>query len=180
VCSSDLFVDESQKAVWADAGYDLNDLKQLAVDTLNKALVDKPKDMLVTMHICRGNFRSTWIYSGGYDKIAEHIFSIKHIDGFFLEYDDDRSGDFTPLMKSKNQNIVLGLVTSKVGEMEHAGNIKNRVQEAVEYVALENLYLSPQCGFSSTEEGNKLEEDKQWRKLELVVSLAEEIWDDKE
>src|SRR5699024_416938 len=79
------FVDESQKAVWADAGYDLNDLKQLAVDTLNKALVDKPKDMLVTMHICRGNFRSTWIYSGGYDRIAEHIFSIKHIDGFFLD-----------------------------------------------------------------------------------------------
>lgn len=174
------FVDEKQKEVWSDLGYNINDLKQLAVDTLNRALADKPEDMLITMHICRGNFRSTWIYSGGYDKIADHIFSIKNIDGFFLEYDDDRSGDFKPLLKSNNQNIVLGLVTSKVGEMENAQNIKNRIKEAAEYVPLKNLYLSPQCGFSSTEEGNKLEEEKQWGKLELVASLAEKIWDDKE
>ncbi|UII26867.1 hypothetical protein LVD15_00070 [Fulvivirga maritima] len=114
---------------------------------MNDALQDKPDDLLVTMHVCRGNFHSAWIYSGGYDVIAEEMFSV-NIDGFFLEYDDERSGDFAPLAKSKNQNIVLGLITSKTGDIEDKEAIKNRIKEASEYVALEHLCLSPQCGFS--------------------------------
>jgi 5-methyltetrahydropteroyltriglutamate--homocysteine methyltransferase len=136
---------------------------------INRALAGKPADMTVTMHSCRGNFRSTWIAEGGYEPMAERLFNEVEIDGYFLEYDTDRAGGFEPLRffpKGKKQ-LVLGLITSK---------IKRRIDEAARYVALDQLCLSPQCGFASTEEGNVLSEEEQWAKLRLVVELADEVW----
>jgi len=133
---------------------------------------------VITIHICRGNFKSAWLYQGGYDPIAEELFSRVNVDGFFLEYDTDRAGDFTPLRFIKNQYVVLGLITSKTGELEDKDVIKQRVAEAEKYVKLGQLCLSPQCGFSSTEEGNTITEQDQWNKMKLVVELAEEIWQD--
>ena len=135
-----------------------------------------PADMSLTMHICRGNFRSTWFSSGGYEPIAEILFGGCHIDGFYLEYDSDRAGDFKPLRFIKNQQVVLGLVTSKTGELENKQDIIARIQEAAHYVDINQLCLSPQCGFASTEEGNVLTEDEQWRKLEFIRQIAEEVW----
>jgi len=169
-------VDKGQRESIKEEGLNPDEIAELAAKVLNDALADKPDDLLVTIHICRGNFHSAWIYSGGYDVIAEALFSVKNIDGFFLEYDDERSGDFAPLSKSKNQNIVLGLITSKVGEIEDSELIKKRIQEASEYVSLENIYLSPQCGFSSTEDGNKLADEQQWEKVKNMVAISNEIW----
>lgn len=169
-------VDEKRRADLVQEGIDPDKMAQLCADNLNFVLQDKPKDLTVTTHTCRGNFRSSWVYSGGYDKIAEKLFSVKNVDGFFLEYDDDRSGDFSPLAKSDNQNIVLGLLTTKDGELEDPEQIKKRINEACQYVSLENLYLSPQCGFSSTEEGNTLTQSEQWEKLKLVSAIANDVW----
>lgn len=145
---------------------------------LNAALKGRPKDMVVTTHICRGNFRSTWIASGGYEPIAEVLFGGVDYDGYFLEYDSDRAGGFEPLRfvpKGKKQ-VVLGLITSKSGELENKDEIKRRVQEATKYIDLEQCCLSPQCGFASTEEGNTLTETQQWAKMKEVVELSKEIW----
>jgi 5-methyltetrahydropteroyltriglutamate--homocysteine methyltransferase len=145
---------------------------------INRALAGKPADMTVTMHSCRGNFRSTWIAEGGYEPIAETLFNEVEIDGYFLEYDSDRAGGFEPLRffpKGKKQ-LVLGLVTSKSGTLEKKDEIKRRIEEATRYVALDQLCLSPQCGFSSTEEGNVLSEEEQWAKLRMIVELADEVW----
>ena len=134
--------------------------------------------MVVTIHSCRGNFRSTFIASGGYEHVAERLLGQVEIDGYFLEYDTDRAGGFEPLRfvpKGKKQ-VVLGLLTSKSGKLENKDDIKRRIDEATKYVALDQLCLSPQCGFASTEEGNILSEDEQWAKLRLVVELAEEVW----
>jgi 5-methyltetrahydropteroyltriglutamate--homocysteine methyltransferase len=134
--------------------------------------------MVVTMHSCRGNFRSTWIAEGGYEPVAEVMFNETNIDGYFLEYDSDRAGGFEPLRffpKGKKQ-LVLGLVTSKSGRLEPRDEIKRRIDEATKYVALDQLCLSPQCGFASTEEGNVLAEDEQWAKLRMIVELADEVW----
>ena len=142
------------------------------------ALKDKPADMAITMHSCRGNFRSTWIAEGGYDFVAEQLLAHTNLDGYFLEYDSDRAGGFEPLRffpKGKKQ-LVLGLVTSKSGKLESKDDIKRRIDEATKYVALEQLCLSPQCGFASTEEGNVLAEDEQWAKLRMIVELSKEIW----
>jgi 5-methyltetrahydropteroyltriglutamate--homocysteine methyltransferase len=144
----------------------------------NEALKDKPADMAITMHSCRGNFRSTWIAQGGYEFVAEHLLGNTNFDGYFLEYDSDRAGGFEPLRyfsKGKKQ-LVLGLVTSKSGRLEPRDEIKRRLDEATKYVALDQLCLSPQCGFASTEEGNVLAEDEQWAKLRMIVELAEEVW----
>jgi 5-methyltetrahydropteroyltriglutamate--homocysteine methyltransferase len=145
---------------------------------INKTLEGKPADMVVTMHSCRGNFRSTWIAEGGYDPMAERLFNEVNVDGYFLEYDSDRAGGFEPLRffpKGKKQ-LVLGLVTSKSGKLENKDAIKRRIEEAAKYVALDQLCLSPQCGFASTEEGNVLSEDEQWAKLRMIVELADEAW----
>jgi 5-methyltetrahydropteroyltriglutamate--homocysteine methyltransferase len=145
---------------------------------IDRAIRDRPADMVVTMHSCRGNFRSTWIASGGYDPIAEVMFNETPLDGYFLEYDNDRSGGFEPLRhfpKGKKQ-IVLGLVTSKSGALETKDAIKRRIDEATKYVDLDQICLSPQCGFASTEEGNVLTEDQQWAKLRMIVELADEVW----
>jgi 5-methyltetrahydropteroyltriglutamate--homocysteine methyltransferase len=145
----------------------------------NAALKDKPADMAVTMHSCRGNFRSTFIASGGYEFVAEQLLgAVDGIDGYFLEYDSERAGGFEPLRflpKGKSM-VVLGLVTSKSGKLESKDAIKRRIDEATRYVALDQLALSPQCGFASTEEGNILAEEEQWAKLRMIVEIAREVW----
>jgi 5-methyltetrahydropteroyltriglutamate--homocysteine methyltransferase len=144
----------------------------------NQALAGRPADMVVTIHSCRGNFRSTFIAQGGYDYVAERLLAEVDIDGYFLEYDTERAGGFEPLRfvpKGKKQ-VVLGLVTSKSGTLERKDAIKRRIDEATKYVDIEQLCLSPQCGFASTEEGNILAEDEQWAKLRMIVELADEVW----
>lgn len=170
-------IDEKQREALRNEGLDPDEVANLAANVLNDALRDKPADLLVTMHVCRGNFNSAWIYSGGYDRVADALFSV-NIDGFFLEYDDERSGGFESLAKSKGQSIVLGLITSKTGQLENPKEIEARILEASQYVPLERLCLSPQCGFSSTEDGNKLGEEQQWEKIKLVVSVADKVWKD--
>jgi 5-methyltetrahydropteroyltriglutamate--homocysteine methyltransferase len=144
----------------------------------NKALEGKPADMAITMHSCRGNFRSTFIASGGYEFVAEQLLGKINIDGYFLEYDTDRAGGFEPLrfFPKGSKQLVLGLVTSKSGTLESRDAIKRRIDEATKYVALDQLCLSPQCGFASTEEGNVLAEVEQWAKLRMIVELADEVW----
>jgi 5-methyltetrahydropteroyltriglutamate--homocysteine methyltransferase len=144
---------------------------------INRALRERPKGMAVTMHTCRGNFRSTWFASGGYqDEVLEGMFSA-NVDGFFMEYDTERAGGFEPLRRlPKGKKVVLGLVTTKSGALESKDSLKKRIDEASRYVPLENLRLSPQCGFSSTHHGNKLTQEEQWRKLERVVEVAREVW----
>ena len=159
-------------------GDDPDKLPAIYAQVMNAALKDKPADMAITMHSCRGNFRSTFIASGGYEFVAEQLLGNTHLDGYFLEYDSDRAGGFEPLRhfpKGKAQ-LVLGLVTSKSGRLEAKDDIKRRIDEASKYVALEQLCLSPQCGFASTEEGNVLAEEEQWAKLRMIVELAEEVW----
>lgn len=159
-------------------GYDPDRLQIRYANTINEAISDRPEDLTITMHICRGNFRSTWFASGGYEPVAELLFGTLNIDGFFLEYDSERAGDFGPLrfVNRSDLTIVLGLITSKFGQLENPDHIKRRVEEATQYVNLDQLCLSTQCGFASTEDGNLLSEDEQWRKLQLVVELAHEIW----
>jgi 5-methyltetrahydropteroyltriglutamate--homocysteine methyltransferase len=145
----------------------------------NAALADKPADMAITMHSCRGNFRSTFIASGGYEFVAEHLLgAVEAIDGYFLEYDTDRAGGFEPLrhLPKGDKVVVLGLVTSKSGTLEGKDAIKRRIEEAAKFVALDQLALSPQCGFASTEEGNVLAADEQWAKLRMIVEVAREVW----
>jgi 5-methyltetrahydropteroyltriglutamate--homocysteine methyltransferase len=168
--------DEVQKA--KQRGTEVENLPQAYARMINRVLEAKPKDMVITTHICRGNFRSTWITSGGYEPVAEVLFGSVNYDGYFLEYDSDRAGGFEPLRfvpKGKKQ-IVLGLITTKTGTLEKKDDIKRRIGEAQNYVALDQLCLSPQCGFASTEEGNILAEDEQWKKLSLAVEIANEVW----
>jgi 5-methyltetrahydropteroyltriglutamate--homocysteine methyltransferase len=153
-------------------------LPAIYAELTNQALKGRPADMAITMHSCRGNFRSTFIASGGYEFVAEHLLGKVDLDGFFLEYDTDRSGGFEPLRffpKGQNQ-VVLGLVTSKSGQLESKDAIKRRIEEAAKYIDLDQLCLSPQCGFASTEEGNILAEGEQWAKLRMIVEVAEEVW----
>ena len=170
------FCDQNKRDDYASRGLDLDQIAKNYVKMINEALEAKPEDMTITMHICRGNFRSTWFSSGGYEPVAETLFGGCKIDGFFLEYDSDRSGDFKPLRFIKDQKVVLGLVTSKDPELEDKTEIKERIKEAAQYVALDQLCLSPQCGFSSTEEGNILTDEDQWKKMTLIKEIAEEVW----
>lgn len=160
-----------------ERGIDTDGLGERYRDILNRVLAGKPDDLVVTTHVCRGNFRSTWISSGGYEPIAQHLFATDY-DGFFLEYDSDRAGGFEPLrfLRPGEQTVVLGLVTSKSGKLEPAADIERRIREAAEFAPLEQLALSPQCGFASTEEGNVLTEDEQWAKVRHVVEIARRVW----
>ena len=169
---------EEQKQIVRDRGDDPDQLAKIYADVLNRILEGKPDDLVIGLHVCRGNFRSTWISSGGYEPVAELLFGTVNVDAFFLEYDNDRSGDFRPLrfVKPGHQQVVLGLVTTKTGELEDKELIKARIQEASQYVALDQLCLSPQCGFSSTEEGNNITEAEQDAKLRFVVEVANEVW----
>jgi len=157
-------------------GFDLEQIARDYVDVLNRVIEWKPEDLVVNMHICRGNFRLTWFSSGGYEPVAKTLFGHCRVDGFFLEYDSDRAGDFTPLRYIKDQKVVLGLITSKSGDLEDKGEVIARIKEASQYVPLEQLCLSPQCGFSSTEEGNILTIEAQWDKLKLIDEIVHEVW----
>ncbi len=157
-------------------GFDMNQLAKDYVALINETIADRPSDMVITMHICRGNFRSTWFSSGGYEPVAEDLFGSCKVDGFFLEYDSERAGDFRPLRYIKDQKVVLGLITSKSGELENREAIIKRIEEAAQYVNIDQLCLSPQCGFSSTEEGNLLTEEQQWDKIRFVREIAEKVW----
>ena len=172
-----MICDPSERQHSRERGDDPDSLPAIYAQVTNKVLEAKPADMTITMHSCRGNFRSTWIAQGGYEFVAEHLFSTR-LDGYFLEYDSDRAGGFEPLrfFPKGGKQLVLGLVTSKSGRLEGKDDIKRRVDEATKYVPLEQLCLSPQCGFASTEEGNVLAEEEQWAKLGMIVELADEVW----
>ena len=159
-------------------GLDPDRLPQIYADITNSVISGRPKDMTLTTHVCRGNFRSAWISEGGYEPIAEVLLGGVDYDGFFLEYDTDRAGGFEPLrfLPRGGKRIVLGLVTSKSGSLEEPDAVKRRIEEATKYVAVDQLCLSPQCGFASTEEGNILTEEQQWAKLEMIVKIADEFW----
>ncbi len=172
------FCSEEKRALYTSQGVDVDATARSYVKMLNDIRAAAPADMVITMHICRGNFRSTWFSSGGYEPVAEILFGGCHVDGFFLEYDSDRAGDFKPLRFIKDQQVVLGLVTSKSGELEAKEEIISRIQEAAQYVDINQLCLSPQCGFASTEEGNVLTEEDQWKKLALIRSIVDEVWGD--
>jgi 5-methyltetrahydropteroyltriglutamate--homocysteine methyltransferase len=173
-----MICDPSERDKSKGRGDDPDTLPQRYARLTNAALQDKPADMAITMHSCRGNFRSTFIASGGYEFVAEQLLGDTGLDGYFLEYDSERAGGFEPLrfFPKGNKQIVLGLVTSKSGKLEGKDAIKRRIDEATKYVALDQLCLSPQCGFASTEEGNVLAEDEQWAKLRMIVEIADEVW----
>lgn len=155
-------------------------LKQLFKDVNNRAIERLPKDLRVQTHICRGNYRSTWFASGAYDSVATPLFDQENVDAYLLEYDSDRSGGFEPLQYvSDDKQVVLGLITSKDGELEDIDEVIKRIKEASQYIPLDRLALSTQCGFASTEEGNNLTEAQQWAKIRLVKSIAEEVWPEK-
>ena len=169
--------DPEQREQMASKGEDAEHLYESYIRHINEALANRPEGLAVTTHLCRGNFRSSWAAEGGYDFVAEALFGDLNIDGFFLEYDDARSGGFEPLrFVPKDKLVVLGLVTSKRGELESKDELKRRIEEASQYVAIEQLCLSPQCGFSSTFEGNALTYDQEVAKLELIVETAAEVW----
>jgi 5-methyltetrahydropteroyltriglutamate--homocysteine methyltransferase len=159
-------------------GEDPSRLPETYARTINTALKEKPADMTITTHVCRGNFRSTWISEGGYEPVAELLLGGIAYDGYFLEYDTERAGGLEPLrfLPKGNKRVVVGLVTSKSGSLENKDDIKRRLAEAARYAPLEQLCLSPQCGFASTEEGNVLSEDQQWAKLGMIVDIAREVW----
>lgn len=157
-------------------GDDPAKLPRTYADAITAALKDRPAGMTVTMHTCRGNFKSSWVASGGYEPVAEAMFS-SAVDAFFMEFDSERAGTFEPLRHlPKGKKVVLGLVTSKTPALESKDFLKKRIEEATKYVPLENLCLSPQCGFSSTHHGNSLTADEQWRKLERIVEVSREVW----
>jgi len=169
--------DPAQRAMMAERGEDAEHQHLRYIQLINAALAGRPPGMRVTTHMCRGNYRSSWAAEGGYDFVAEALFGELNVDGFFCEFDDERSGGFEPLrFVPPSKRVVLGLVTSKRPELESKDLLKRRVEEASKYVPLEQLCLSPQCGFSSTVEGNALSLDEQVAKLRLVVETAEEIW----
>jgi methionine synthase II (cobalamin-independent) len=169
--------DPRQRDAMTERGEDTAHLHETYVANINKALAGRPEGLAVTTHLCRGNFRSSWAAEGGYDFVAETLFGGLDVDGFFLEYDDARSGGFEPLrFVAPGKMVVLGLVTSKRGELESRDELRRRIDEASRYVALEQLCLSPQCGFSSTSEGNAISYDEQVAKLELIVEVAAEVW----
>jgi 5-methyltetrahydropteroyltriglutamate--homocysteine methyltransferase len=160
-------------------GEDPDQLPRTYAELINHAIEKRPNDLTIAVHLCRGNFRSSWVAEGSYEPVAEVLFNEMNVDAFFLEYDDERSGDFSPLrFVPKDKMIVLGLVTTKVPQLETGNELKQRIEEASNYVAAENLCLSPQCGFSSTVHGNDLTHEEQWAKLSLVVDTARQLWGD--
>lgn len=162
----------------ADRGMRTDGLAERYASLLNDCLADKPDDLVVTTHVCRGNFRSTWISSGGYEPVAEQLLSVVNYDGYLLEYDTERAGTFEPLrfLPPGDKVVVLGLITTKDGELEDTDLVAHRIDEAATVVPLDQLALSPQCGFASTEDGNDLSEEQQWAKVREVVDIAATVW----
>jgi 5-methyltetrahydropteroyltriglutamate--homocysteine methyltransferase len=169
--------DPEQLKQLQNRGEQVEGLLQTYATLINTAIANRPGDMVVWMHLCRGNFRSIHIASGGYDPVAEVLFNGINVDAYFMEYDTERAGSFAPLrFLPKGKTVVLGLVTSKTGELESKDMLKRRIEEAAKYAPLDQLAISPQCGFASTEEGNLLTVEQQWAKLELCVEVAREVW----
>ncbi|MCB0209600.1 MAG: 5-methyltetrahydropteroyltriglutamate--homocysteine S-methyltransferase [Anaerolineae bacterium] len=171
--------DPKMRAGAVERGDDPDELPRTYAALINAVIDDRPDDLTVGVHLCRGNFRSTWFAEGGYEPVAEVLFNELNVDAYFLEYDDERSGDFAPLrFVPSHKTVVLGLVTTKIAALESMQDLIQRVKDAGRYMPLDNMCLSPQCGFSSTVHGNEITEDDQWAKLELVVNTAREIWGD--
>ena len=169
--------DEEQRGYLRDRGDDPEKLLGVYAKLIDTAVAGRPADMVVSMHLCRGNFRSTWMAKGGYERVADVLFNQIGVDAYFMEYDSERAGGFEPLrFVPPGKQVVLGLVTSKTGTLESKDEIKRRLDEASKFVSLDQICLSPQCGFASTEEGNTLAEDEQWAKLRMIVELAKEVW----
>lgn len=169
--------DPKMRAAAAERGEDPNDLPRTYAALINSVIDGRPDDLTVGIHLCRGNYRSTWFAEGGYEPVAEVLFNNINVDAYFLEYDDERSGDFSPLrFVPENKKVVLGIISSKVRELEDLDDLRRRIDEAARYMPLENMCVSPQCGFSSTHHGNDLTHDDQWRKMELVVNTAIKVW----
>lgn len=176
-CTWGAIVGDAAKQRYQSLGIDLEDVKKQLLAVNNLALENKPADMVITSHICRGNYHSTFFTSGPYDSVADYVFAQENVDALLLEYDDERSGGFEPLAKvSPNKKVVLGLITSKKPELEDKQTVIDRIHEAAKYIPLDRLCLSPQCGFASCEIGNKLTEEDEWAKLALVKEIAEEVW----
>ena len=169
---------DAELAKAAERGIRTDDLAERYAALINASLRDKPADMVITTHVCRGNFRSTWIASGGYEPVAEQLLGECNYDGYFLEYDSERAGGFEPLrfLPAGDKVVELGLITTKSGELEDRSDLRRRIDEAARIVSLDQLAVSPQCGFASTEEGNDLTEAQQWAKVGSVVDLAREVW----
>jgi len=169
--------DPNQRQMMSERGEDAEHLHEAYIRHINEALAGRPDGITITTHMCRGNFRSSWVAEGGYDFVAEALFGELGVDGFFLEYDDARSGGFEPLrFVPKGKYVVLGLVTTKRGELEDKDQLKRRIEEASQFVDIDQLCLSPQCGFSSTAEGNNVTYDEQVAKLRRIVEVADEVW----
>ncbi len=176
-CTWGAVVGDAAKQRYESLGIDIEDVKKQLLEVNNLALANKPADMVITSHICRGNYHSTYFTSGPYDSVADYVFAHENVDALLLEYDDERSGGFEPLAKvSPDKKVVLGLITSKTPELEDKQAVIARIHEAAKFIPLERLCLSPQCGFASCEIGNKLTEQEQWAKLALVKEIAEEVW----
>lgn len=172
-----MLCDEGYRRQMLERGDDPGALLRLYGSLINRAIADVPDDMTITMHLCRGNFRSTFMGAGGYDAVQEVLFGEIGVDGYFMEYDDERSGGFEPLRRlPKDKRVVLGIVTSKRGRLESRDDLLRRIDEAARFADLDQLCLSCQCGFASTEEGNVLSEDEQWAKLDRIVEVADEVW----
>jgi 5-methyltetrahydropteroyltriglutamate--homocysteine methyltransferase len=166
-----------QRAV--DRGEDPDTLVRLYCRLVNEAFAGRPEDMVAAIHLCRGNFRSAWVAQGGYEPVAEILFNEMEVDAFFLEYDNERSGDFAPLrLVPKDKKVVLGLMSSKKAAVEAASDVKRRIGEAGRYIDLDQCALSHQCGFSSTAHGNELGQEDQWMKLAQTVEIARDVWGD--
>lgn len=176
-CTWGAIVGDAAKQRYKSLGLDIEDVKAQLLKVNNLALEKKPEDMVITSHICRGNYHSTFFTSGPYDSVADYVFAQENVDALLLEYDDERSGGFAPLAKvSPDKKVVLGLITTKKPELEDKETVKARIEQAAKYIPLDRLCLSPQCGFASCEIGNKLTEEQQWAKLALVKEIAEEVW----
>jgi 5-methyltetrahydropteroyltriglutamate--homocysteine methyltransferase len=169
--------DPEQRQMLRDRGDDPDRQPRIYADMINHAIAGRPSDMVVTMHLCRGNFRSTFVASGGYEPVADLLFNSIRADGYFMEWDSDRAGGFEPLrFLPKGKTVVLGLVTTKTGSLEDRDSIRRRIDDAAAHAPIEQLCLSPQCGFASTEEGNSLAEDEEWAKLGLITEIARDVW----
>ncbi len=176
-CTWGMLCDRDFWKLMAGAGFDPDQIQELYLELNNNSLKDLPEDLKVSTHVCRGNYHSTYATSGGYEPVGERLFGKEDVETYFLEFDDERSGNFEPLrFLDSSKKVVLGLVTSKRPQLEDKETIKKRIREAAEYIPLERLSLSPQCGFASTEEGNILTEEDQWKKMRLVKEIAEEVW----
>lgn len=176
-CSWGLLVDPRAQELFGTDQKGVEAIKQLFLEVNNQAIVDRPDDLVINTHVCRGNFKSTYAASGAYDDVASFLFAKEEVNAYFLEFDDERSGGFEPLKQvSGDKEVVLGLITTKRAELENKEIIIERINEAAQYIPLDRLSLSPQCGFASTEEGNHLSDEDQWAKLKLIREIAEEVW----